>query len=142
MLNFDSLRLHCRKRISADQSLKHPWLQQLGSTHKKSSLNAAKQNLTSNRDHWDESNQREFIFDRPSKTISVAVETSNEPETPETPEADLEAEQGEKMLSVPGPLATSTSTDSVKSNGSAVITLDQIRRKAEEICERKRVVSR
>ena len=41
------------------------------------------------------------------------------------------------FLSVPGKIPQSQSMDSVRSCSSAVITLDQIKRKAEEIVERK-----
>ena len=164
-----------RKRATADQCLNHAWLQQLDSRTRKSSLNATKQNLSTHKEHWEEQGNHDYVFDRPSKTISIAANspTPNPAEQqdpqpdviPEEPhplppedvhpqeqepfvvdheEAPMELSGGGGGVAAdlpPAPHAASVmlspSSDSIRSQSPSVITLDQIKQKAEEICERK-----
>ncbi len=94
----------CSKRFTADQCLRHQWIRGIIGTNeeeevadsygvigmdgvaasvggnddrsRKNSLNAAKQNLSSHKEHWEEQHNHEFLFDRPSKTISAAAHAS------------------------------------------------------------------
>jgi len=143
------------RRSTAEQCLRHPWLangmakEQPPSPEKerKNSLAAAKHNLSSQREQWAGEQSggapHEFCFDRPSRTISMAPAGSPSPSTELPPELPSPTSPSTHLLTVPSSpptgqrLATSSSMDSVRSTASAVITLDQIRRKAEEIVERK-----
>ncbi len=94
--------VYYRKRCTADGCLKHPWLQQLRSSTAtmesditSGSLAAAKQNLSTQKEHWEEQGGvHDYVFDRPSKTISIAGAPSPSPQPqPQPPSAKASPEK-------------------------------------------------
>jgi hypothetical protein len=130
--------------------------------------------MSSHKEYWAEQATHDYVFDRPSKTISIAGPSSPQPPTSHqaSPEKDMQtvqirtsspiptAEEKEKeenecaenltpkspVQTLPVPsnssslLVPNASGDSIRSSSPTpgiIITLDQVKRKAEEITERK-----